>query len=318
MQSTTDAAAPDPWNANGHASAEASDAAQLAPLPKNPLWKNESAVLSFVTTLIGGVHANVADQLDPSVLAQLSMTSLYAHIEEQLGAVAGVDYDKAWLRTKVDQIMFRNTTGASVVESSLEELPVRTPTSLAWGGGGGERGGGGGGGGAAAAAAAAQAAGAAAAAAASRATAAAERRRREAREKRAAADRRARLDAAVSAEAARAAAAVDGGGGGDGCGIREISSATAGVCAAPEVSTAVGRPVVAAPAAELAAAAEYIARRQAAVDSTAAPATAVAGATAGAQRANAYNVASSAAALSGCLAAAAPAAVAAAAVAAAP
>jgi len=317
MQSATDAAAPDPSHANGHASADASDAAQLAPLPKNPLWKNESAVLSFVTTLIGGVHANVADQLDPSVLAQLSMTSLYAHIEEQLGAVAGVDYDKAWLRTKVDQIMFRNTTGASVVESSLEELPVRTPTSLAWGGGEGESGGGGGGG-AAAAAAAAQAAGAAAAAAASRATAAAERRRREAREKRAAADRRARLDAAVTAEAARVAAAVDGGGGGDGCGIREISSATAAVCAAPEVSTAVGRPVVAAPAAELAAAAEYIARRQAAVDSAAAPATAVAGATAGAQRANAYNVASSAAALSGCLAAAAPAAIAAAAVSAAP
>ena len=153
MQSATDAAAPDPSHANGHASADASDAAQLVPLPKNPLWKNESAVLSFVTTLIGGVHANVADQLDPSVLAQLSMTSLYAHIEEQLGAVAGVDYDKAWLRTKVDQIMFRNTTGASVVESSLEELPVRTPTSLAWGGGEGESGGGGGGGAAAAAAA---------------------------------------------------------------------------------------------------------------------------------------------------------------------
>ena len=146
MQSATDAAAPDPSHANGHASAEVSDAAQLAPPPKNPLWKNESAVLSYVTTLIGGVHANVADQLDPSVLAQLSMTSLYAHIEEQLGAVAGVDYDKAWLRTKVDQIMFRNTTGASVVESSLEELPVRTPTSLAWGGGGeasGQSGGGG-------------------------------------------------------------------------------------------------------------------------------------------------------------------------------
>ena len=86
------------------------DAAQLAAavelgLPKNPLWKNESAVLSFVTTLIGGVHANVADQLDPSVLAQLSMTSLYAHIEEQLGAVAGVDYDKAWLRGHVDNLL---------------------------------------------------------------------------------------------------------------------------------------------------------------------------------------------------------------------
>ena len=90
-------------------------------MAQNPLLKNESAVLSFVTTLIGGVHANAADRLDQSVLSQLSMTSLYAHIEEQLGRrpnEADADYDKAWLRTKVDQIMFRNTTGASVVESS--------------------------------------------------------------------------------------------------------------------------------------------------------------------------------------------------------